>query len=212
MSSAMLAVPSIPRVSADDNSSEFLFEIIDGQRVEMPPMSAYAGIVSARLVEQLVVHNHQQTPRPGRVFPEVLFRLPLSETATRNRRPDIAFVSFERAPIDQLPSTRDNAWSVVPELAIEVISPSDLCEDQLEKVLEYFVAGVRLVWVVYPTLGYLHVYSSQKRFRSWTGSTPSMVGPCCLDSQCVWICCLTQFPRFQLHPEAWAYSWINRPI
>jgi Uma2 family endonuclease len=146
----------------DGTSSEILFEIIDGQRVEMPPKSAYAGILSARLVEQLVIHNHQQTPRPGRIFPEFLFRLPLLGATTRNRRPDIAFVSLERVPINQLPSTRDNAWSVVPDLAVEVISPSDLSEDQLEKVLEYFAAGVRLVWVVYPTLGNLHVYSSPK--------------------------------------------------
>jgi Uma2 family endonuclease len=162
MSSAMVADPSILHVSGDDSSSEILFEIIDGQRVEMPRMSVYAGILSARLVEQLVIHNHQQTPRPGRIFPEFLFRLPLLEATTRNRRPEIAFVSFERAPINQLPSTRDDAWSVVPDLAVEVISPSDLAEDQLEKILEYFVAGVRLVWVVYPTLGYLHVYSSPK--------------------------------------------------
>jgi Uma2 family endonuclease len=162
MSAAMIADPLSLRASGDDTSSEILFEIIDGQRVEMPPMSAYAGILSARLVEQLVIHNHQQTPRPGRIFPEFLFRLPLLGATTRNRRPDIAFVSFERAPINQLPSTKDNAWSVVPDLAVEVISPSDLSEDQLEKVIEYFGAGVRLVWVVYPALGYLHVYSSPK--------------------------------------------------
>jgi Uma2 family endonuclease len=125
-------------------------------------MSAYAGILAARLVEQLVVHTHQQTPRPGRVLQEFLFQLPLPAATTRNRRPDIAFVSFERAPITQLPSTKENAWGVVPDLAVEVISPTDPAEDQLEKVLEYFVAGVRLVWVVYPTLGYLHVYSSPK--------------------------------------------------
>jgi Uma2 family endonuclease len=162
MPSAMVADPSILPATGDEESSEILFEIVDGQRVEMPPMSAYAGIVSARLVEQLVIHNHQQTPRPGRVFPEFLFRLPLLEATTRNRRPDIAYVSFERAPIHQLPSTRENAWSVVPDLAVEVISPSDLAEEQLQKILEYFIAGVRLVWVVYPPLGYLHVYSSPK--------------------------------------------------
>lgn len=177
MSTAMIADPSSLRASGDDASSEVLFEIIDGLRVEMPPMSAYAGILSARLVEQLVIHNHQQNPRPGRIFPEFLFRLPLLEAKTRNRRPDIAFVSFERAPINQLPSTRDTAWSVVPDLAVEVISPSDLSEDQLEKVLEYVVAGVRLVWIVYPTLGYLHVYSSPKtvqildRFDTLDGGT-----------------------------------------
>jgi Uma2 family endonuclease len=125
-------------------------------------MSAYAGIVSARLLQQLIIHNDQLTPKPGRILPEFLFRLPLADSTSRDRRPNIAFVSFERAPIEQLPSTSDDAWTVVPDLAVEVVSPDDLAEDHLEKILNYFVSGVRLVWVVYPTLGYLHVYSSPK--------------------------------------------------
>jgi hypothetical protein len=96
-------------------------------------MSAYAGIVSARLLEQLVIHNYQQTPKPGRILPEFLFRLPLPDSTSRDRRPNIAFVSFERAPIDQLPSMRDDAWTVVPDLAVEVISPSDLAEGVMPK-------------------------------------------------------------------------------
>jgi Uma2 family endonuclease len=139
-----------------------LYEIIDGQRVEVPPMCAYAGIVTSRLTEQLIVHNHDQSPKPGRVLPEFLFRLPLGEGRGQSRRPDIAFVSFERAPADPRLRPRENAWDVVPDLAVEVISPSDLAEDQLKKVVEYFQAGVRLVWVVYPELGFVYVYRSLK--------------------------------------------------
>ena len=133
-------------------------------------MSAYAGIVTSRLAEQLIVHNHDQSPKPGQVFQEFLFRLPLGEGKSRSRRPDLAYVSFDRAPADHLPSSRENAWAVVPDLAIEVISPSDLAEDQLEKVLEYFLAGVRLVWVVYPRLGYVHVYNSSSSIHALAGT------------------------------------------
>ena len=105
--------------------------------------------------------------------------------AESNRRPDIAFVSFERCPADLLPSTRENAWDVVPDLAIEVISPSDLAEEQLEKVLEYFQAGVRLVWVVYPTLGHLTSTHLRGQSRSLTGTDILDGGaPCCPDSRC----------------------------
>src|SRR5689334_4754604 len=151
-------------------TGDSLYELIDDCRVELPPMSAYAGIVASRLAEQIIIHNYQQTPKPGRVFQELLFRLSIGHDKGRSRRPDIAFVSFDRAAIDQLPSSRDNAWAVVPDLAVEVISPSDLAEDQLEKVLEYFEAGVRLVWVVYPRLGHLHVYDSATSIKALTGT------------------------------------------
>jgi Uma2 family endonuclease len=168
---SIATLPDIPeRGEAGTPPDDAPYELIDGRRVEMPPMSAYAGIVTSRLAEQLIVHNHDQSPKPGRVFQEFLFRLPLGEGKSRSRRPDLAFVSFDRAPAEHLPSSRENAWAVVPDLAIEVISPNDLAEDQLEKMLEYFQAGVRLVWVVYPRLGHVHVYNSPNSIHALSGT------------------------------------------
>ncbi len=62
-------------------------------------------------------------------------------------------------------SPTDNAWDVVPDLAVEVTSPTDFAEDQLQKVAEYFQAGVRLVWVVYPDQRCIHVYEAWNRIR-----------------------------------------------
>jgi Uma2 family endonuclease len=169
MSIAILTdIPEIDDLETS-HAADSLFEMIDGQRVEIPPMSAYAVIVASRLAEELIIHNHQQSPKPGRVFQELLFRLPIGQGKERSRRPDLAFVSFDRVPVDRLPSSRDNAWAVVPDLAIEVISPNDLAEDQLEKVLEYFRAGVRLVWMVYPRLGYVHVFHSPSSVHALAG-------------------------------------------
>jgi Uma2 family endonuclease len=96
----------------------------------------------------------------------MLFRLPLS--VSRSRRPDVAFVTFERWPLSRLIPATDNAWDVVPDLAVEVISPSDLAEEILEKVSEYFQAGVRLVWIIYPQqrLAYVHESLTQVRCLS----------------------------------------------
>jgi Uma2 family endonuclease len=45
------------------------------------------------------------------------------------RRPDVAFVSAARWPLDRaLPGTGD--WDVVPDLAVEVISPNDVFKDE----------------------------------------------------------------------------------
>jgi Uma2 family endonuclease len=144
---------------------EELYEEIDGQRIEMPLVSYYAGITASDLGGRLMLHVHQQVPPLGKVVLEVLFRLPLANGASRNRRADIAFVSFERWPMDRPKSSRDNAWDVVPDLAVEVISPGDLALSQFEKVLEYFEAGVRLVWEVYPEQRHVRVSESSTQVR-----------------------------------------------
>jgi Uma2 family endonuclease len=143
------------------NGEEALFEVIDGQRVELPPMSAYAGAVASRLVSKL---NEFAGPRDlGEAVAEVLFRLPLPQS--RNRRPDGAFVSRQRWPKGQRIPRDQNAWDVVPDLAIEVLSPTDMADEILEKVAEYLQAGVRLVWVVYPRQELVHVYESLTQIR-----------------------------------------------
>jgi Uma2 family endonuclease len=162
--SSMTAVisPTVPRSQPlgriDD---EPLFEIIDGQRVELPPMSILACRVASKLQGRL---GHYLLGNPvGEALIETLFRLPLP--VDRNRRPDVAFVSAQT--IAQAPAQpgSDNAWAVLPELMVEVVSPNDLSEDVIERINEYFAAGTRLMWIVYPTQRLLYVYQSPRQVR-----------------------------------------------
>jgi Uma2 family endonuclease len=146
------AVTAFPE--AADNES--LYEIIDGQRVELPPMSAYATIVSSRLVKKLGAFADANNL--AEVVGEVLFRLPLKQI--RNRRPDVAVVTYQRWPKGRPIPIPDNAWDVVPDMAVEVISPHDLADEMMQRLVEYFEAGVRLVWVVYPQQRVVYVYES----------------------------------------------------
>jgi Uma2 family endonuclease len=109
-------------------------------------MSALAAIIGSLLVSKL--NAFAEGRDLGIAVSEVLFRLPLN--VNRNRRPDGAFVSYQRWPKGRPIPESDNAWDVVPNLAIEVVSPTDFAEELLEKMEEYFRAGVDLVWVVYP--------------------------------------------------------------
>jgi Uma2 family endonuclease len=143
---------------------EPLYEIVNGQRVELPPMSAFAGLIASEL--HVSLGAHARTVGCGRAFTEVLLRLPLQKD--RNRRPDVAYVSYERWPRDRPIPKSDNAWAVAPDLAIEVVSPNDFAEELLEKVQEYFLAGAKQVWVVYPILGMIQVYESLARIRVLT--------------------------------------------
>jgi Uma2 family endonuclease len=101
----------------------------------------------------------------GRVDVEMLYRL--DDVGDLERRPDVAFVSYQRWPL-QRAVPEDAAWDVVPDLAVEVVSPTDRAEASLDKVREYFEAGVRLVWVVYSKLRVVHVFDSFTTIRVLT--------------------------------------------
>jgi Uma2 family endonuclease len=73
------------------------------------------------------------------------------------RGPDVAFYSFTRAP--EVP---DGYFEVAPDLAIEVVSPSDTHTRVQEKVRYYLRRGVRLVWVIDPELRIVTAYQDQE--------------------------------------------------
>jgi len=63
------------------------------------------------------------------------------------RIPDVAYLSNVRRPVGPLPDTN---WRVPPDLAVEIVSPSDRAYDVQEKVQAYLQSGVALVWTVWP--------------------------------------------------------------
>jgi Uma2 family endonuclease len=141
------------------NDDEPLFEIIDGQRVELLPMSILASRVASNIHAHLALHLFGNPV--GEALMETLFRLPLP--ADRNRRPDVAFVSAKTIAQPPPQAGSDNAWAVLPELIVEVISPNDIAEEVMERLEEYFEAGVKLVWVVYPTQRLIYIYESKRK-------------------------------------------------
>jgi Uma2 family endonuclease len=142
------------------------YELVDGQVVEMTEMSALS-VETANLVnESLIVYLHRNSI--GRSRMEASFPLVLADQSTRSRRPDVAYVSFERWPKDRAIPARGNDWPVVPELAVEVVSPNDPGEDIEEKMAEYFEAGVAQVWVIYPRRGIVVLFESLTRDRRLT--------------------------------------------
>jgi len=162
---ATALLKTLDPVAQPELDDDALYEEVNGRRIETPPMTYYAGIIATDLGYPLFLHLHEQVSRQGEVVIQVLFRIPLPEDANRKRRPDLAFVSIDRWPIDRPMSSTDDAWDVVPDLAVEVTSPTDSAEDLLRKVAEYFQAGVRLVWVVYPIVRCIHVYEAWNRIR-----------------------------------------------
>jgi Uma2 family endonuclease len=147
--------------AASPLNGEALYEVVNGQRVELPPMTILAAMTASEIYGSL--HHYCRTSKAGRAVSEGLFVLDPAEKL--RRRPDVAFVSKERWPLDRpLPSSGD--WEVVPDLAIEVISPNDLFEEVLAKKNEYFRYSVREVWIVSPLHRQVLIHETPGRCRS----------------------------------------------
>ena len=146
-------------------TEETLYEIVNGERVELPPMSAYATWITGRLDHRL--GPFAETHALGTVVPEMLFILDAERDL--RRRPDLAFVSSQRWPLGrEIPENGD--WAVVPDLAVEVVSPIDLFQDILAKIREYFQVGISQVWIVLPVERQVYVYNSPTDVRIMTSS------------------------------------------
>ena len=63
------------------------------------------------------------------------------------RGPDVSFIAKERL-VDGRPPV--GFFQGAPDLAVEVISPSDTATSIEAKVNEYLANGTRRVWVIYP--------------------------------------------------------------
>ena len=74
------------------------------------------------------------------------------------RAPDVAFVSRQR--LEAVGET-EGYWPVAPDVAVEVISPSDRYTDVEDKVVEWLEAGSRMVLVVNPRQRAVTVYYSR---------------------------------------------------
>ena len=73
------------------------------------------------------------------------------------RAPDFAFVSQRR--LDEVGAV-SGYWPGAPDIAAEVVSPTDAFSDVEQKALEWLAAGSQVVWVVDPRQRHVTVYRS----------------------------------------------------
>lgn len=133
-------------------SEDARVEVVDGVVVPMSPTNSWHGWVTSELFSSVTAYVRAH--RLGRAFTEgtgfVLARAP-----DVLRAPDAAVITAARLP----PPPRDAFWELAPDLAAEVLSPSETASDVARKVDEYLRYGVRLVWVVDPATRTVTVYT-----------------------------------------------------
>lgn len=135
------------------------YEIVNGKPDEKPMPGGRHGVIGGRIVTELGIYLKAHSM--GIVSTEANFQIGKNE-----RIPDVAFVAAGRVPAEGAPET---AWPIAPDLAVEIISPSDLHEKSGEKVLEYLEAGVRQVWMISPGLRTVTVFRSPTNIRVFAG-------------------------------------------
>jgi Uma2 family endonuclease len=154
----MLEVLEAPP-SASPENSDALYEIVYGEYREIEPMGARQVTVASALCTRLDAFGRQNNR--GIAVTEMLFVLDAENRL--QRRFDVAFVSYDRWPEAAVPDT--NAWNVVPDVAVEVVSPTNFATEIDLRVAECLRADVRQVWVIYLETGNVYVFESADRCR-----------------------------------------------
>ena len=150
--------PAEPRITADEFMALPLelksYELVRGRLVEVPMTNYEHGEIEDNIM--WLLNQYVRPRRLGRVTPgDAKFRL--ARDPDTLRMPDVAFVRADRLP----PREQRRSYSpVVPDLAVEILSPSNRSRDIADKVAEYLRAGVRLVWVVDPVTETVTIHTS----------------------------------------------------
>ncbi len=135
-----MTIEEFERMSDED---EYHHELVRGWLVREPPPKELHGSVQARVAHHLL--DFVERNRLGLVVTESGYAL--SEQQQTVRGPDVAFVAAARLEGGPL---EEHFRRGAPDLAVEILSPSNRRAEVAEKVTEYLAAGARAVWVVDP--------------------------------------------------------------
>lgn len=137
------------------------FELVDGEFIPMSPNIPRSSRISGKLFRLL--SDHADSHNLGEVFIETPFVLKASKQWVKGSRvPDVMFIRAER--LKELAAS-DAEWEtsplpLVPDLAVEVMSPTDRFAALSQKARRYLSDGVQQVWVVDPERRAVFVYVS----------------------------------------------------
>ena len=151
---AFVTAELLPGLSSRLSSEGKRTELVEGELVVMAPAGGRHGRIAHRAA--VFITNHVLNRDMGEVFAAGTGFL-LRRDPDTVRAPDVAFVSSERLGTDEAPA---GFLKMAPDLAVEVVSPSDSAAAVQSKVEDWLGAGTRLVWVVYPDTRSVTVYRS----------------------------------------------------
>jgi Uma2 family endonuclease len=128
-----------------------LVELSEGRLIikDMPTDEHQKAVLRLTIAINTYIEEHQ--------LGEMRFSpMPVQLWEDKIREPDIIFMSNDHR--DRISS---KCWGV-PDLAIEVVSPSNEDDDRIEKFAEYAKAGISEYWIVDPVNIIIEIYLLKK--------------------------------------------------
>ena len=123
--------------------TEMRRSLVRGEVEETMPPGARHGTIAIAFA--MFLRQWAQEHQAGVIGGESGFILARDPDVVRG--PDVYFVRAERVPADGVPEA---FWHLAPDLAIEVVSPSETAQEVRDKGQDFLAAGTPLVWVAYP--------------------------------------------------------------
>lgn len=152
---AVTAVTTIEDLSRIEDDG-LRYELIGGKLICMSPAGGRHGRIIFELV--LLLGNYVRDQNLGQVYIGdtgfILARDPDTVLV-----PDVAFVRAANVPEGD---EEIGFLDLVPDLVIEVVSPSDRAKDTMAKLSTFLATGVRLVWQVDPATRIMVVYTPEE--------------------------------------------------
>ena len=133
------------------------YELVDGVPIDVTK-SVLSGVIAGTVLYRL------QPFAKGRGYltcGKASFRIVNGNV----RCPPISYTRRERVPDLDTPTVLLN---YVPDLCIEIISPSEEPADMARKVREYFASGAKIVWQMFPESETIKVYTEPDDFTLYT--------------------------------------------
>jgi Uma2 family endonuclease len=134
------------------------YELVDGE-VVVSPASFYHAEIVVKIAH--IIATYLDDHPIGKVYGDnVGLILPNGNL----RSPDVSFVRSEKLPGGKSPVT---FGEIVPDLAVEVLSPGDSPRRVMQKIGEFLECRVPLVWVVEPVTQIVTEYRSLSQIRQY---------------------------------------------
>jgi Uma2 family endonuclease len=136
----LYSVEEFLEIAALPENEDKQLELIDGEILEMAPSRPINSVVAMRIGSALFIFVDANdlgfvTGADGgfALAPRTVFI------------PDVGFISKAR-----MPELVGSVFPIAPDLAVEVVSPSERDRQVWNKVRRYLQAGTKIVWAVYP--------------------------------------------------------------
>ncbi len=136
-------------------------ELHHGELVEMNPPAHRHALLSGEIFGLLFIYN--KTHNAGIVMGSDGGYLMHTDPDTGKQTvliPDVSFVSKARET-----KNFDDLFVGAPDLAVEIISPSETSGMIVRKLQGYFAYGTRMVWLVYPDAQLIEVYVAADQYQ-----------------------------------------------